>query len=45
METTLVLLIVIGILFAFDCGVIIYLAHVMKDMKEKDENKDKKENE
>jgi hypothetical protein len=41
METTLVLLIVIGILFAFDCGVIIYQAHVMKDMKKGDGNKDK----
>jgi hypothetical protein len=41
MDTIITLLIVIGILFAFDCGVIIYLAHVMKDMKKSDENKDK----
>jgi len=43
MDTIVVLLIVIAILFLFDCGVIIYLAHTMKDMK--DDNKKEKENE
>jgi hypothetical protein len=43
MDTVVVLLIVIGILFLFDCGVIIYLAHAMKDMK--DESNKNKENE
>jgi hypothetical protein len=43
METTVVLLIVIGVLFAFDCGVIIYLAHTMRDMKKDSENKEGKD--
>jgi hypothetical protein len=39
MDTILVLLVIIGIMFLFDCAVIIYLVTVMATMKKDGENK------